>query len=78
MMALSVHSVFEGIAVGLADSKNELWEYIIAIGLHKWAAAMSLGISISKSFEYDNKMFYTLISLFSLATPVGVLIGMKI
>lgn len=54
MMALSVHSLFEGIAVGLADSKQELWEIILAISLHKGAEAISLCVSMSKNFE-DNK-----------------------
>jgi len=29
----------------------DLWTFIIAIGLHKWAAAMSLGVSMSKNFK---------------------------
>ena len=51
MLALTLHSIFEGIAVGLSDTKKELSEFVIAILLHKWAAAMSLGISISKNFH---------------------------
>lgn len=78
MMALSVHSIFEGIAVGLADTEAELMEYIVAITLHKWAASMSLGVSIAKNFEDDAKLVYILIGIFSCATPVGVLLGMKI
>jgi len=78
MMALSVHSVFEGIAVGLADEKGELWEFMLAITLHKWAEAMSLCVSVSKNFEDDKRMVYTLIGTFSFATPLGVLIGMCI
>ena len=78
MMALSVHSVFEGIAVGLADEKPELWEFMFAITLHKWAEAMSLCVSVSKNFEDDKRMVYILLGTFSLATPLGVLIGMCI
>ena len=46
MIALSVHSVFEGIATGMAGSTSDLASLILAIVLHKWAAAMSLGISM--------------------------------
>ena len=55
MIALSTHSVFEGIAVGLRDEINEVWTFIIGITLHKWAAAMSLGISMSKNFKDEQK-----------------------
>lgn len=78
MMALSVHSIFEGIAVGLADDKSELWEFMLAIALHKWAEAMSLCVSMSKNFQDDTKLVMILMAIFSLATPVGVLIGLKI
>jgi len=78
MMALSVHSLFEGIAVGLADESSEFWEFALAITLHKWAEAMSLCVSMSKNFKDDTKLVMILIGLFSCATPLGVLIGMKI
>ena len=35
MIALSVHSVFAGIAVGLEEDRKDLWALILAIGLHK-------------------------------------------
>lgn len=78
MIALSTHSVFEGIAVGLVTELNDLWTYIIAICLHKWAAAMSLGISMSKNFKDEKKTMYILLSIFAFATPLGVFIGMMV
>mmetsp|Transcript_11707 Transcript_11707/g.13250 ORF Transcript_11707/g.13250 Transcript_11707/m.13250 type:complete len:383 (+) Transcript_11707:38-1186(+) len=78
MIALSTHSVFEGIATGLVSELGELWTYVIAISLHKWAAAMSLGISMSKNFKNETKTMYLCLFIFSLATPLGVGIGMAI
>ena len=49
MIALSVHSIFEGIAVGLSKDFSNFFTFVLAIVLHKWAAAMSLGISLSKA-----------------------------
>lgn len=37
---------------------------------------MSLGISMSKNFKDENKTVYILLLIFSLATPLGVSIGM--
>ena len=77
MIALSTHALFEGIAVGLVDKVSDIWTYIIAIGLHKWAAAMSLGISMSKNFKQEGDYtIYLLLVIFSLSTPIGVSIGM--
>ena len=77
MIALSSHAVFEGIAVGVEDELKNLWTYIIAIGLHKWAAAMSLGISMSKNFKEEGAgITYLLICIFACATPLGIGIGM--
>lgn len=78
MIALSAHSVFEGIATGLSKEIGNLWTFVIAIGAHKWAAAMSLGISMSKNFKNEVMTMYIILIVFSLATPVGILIGMAI
>jgi len=46
MVALSFHALFEGLAVGLTNDSKSVWTLILAISLHKWAEAMSLGISL--------------------------------
>ena len=78
MIALSTHAVFEGIAVGLVGELSDLWTYLIAIGLHKWAAAMSLGISMNKNFKDEKMTIYILLLIFSFATPLGISIGMLV
>ena len=62
MIALSTHSMFEGIAVGVAESTSEFWTLAMAIALHKWCEAMSLGISMSKNFKNDKRV-YTVVAL---------------
>mmetsp|Transcript_29522 Transcript_29522/g.33826 ORF Transcript_29522/g.33826 Transcript_29522/m.33826 type:complete len:139 (-) Transcript_29522:53-469(-) len=76
MIALSAHAIFEGIAVGIVGDLSDLWTYIIAITMHKWAAAMSLGISMSKNFKDGDKSIYLLLLIFAFATPLGIAIGM--
>jgi zinc transporter 1/2/3 len=48
---------------------------VIAILVHKGAAASSLGVSLVKTFPKDFTLVRTLVLIFSLATPVGVVIG---
>ena len=73
--SLSVHSIFEGIATGLASDVSDCLTLVIAIVAHKWAAAMSLGFSLISVFEQQKIVTIIMIIIFSLSTPLGVLIG---
>ena len=53
MIALMVHSIFEGMALGLATTESATINMLIAIVIHKGAAGSSLGISLVKTF-HDN------------------------
>lgn len=48
---------------------------IIAIVVHKGAASSALGISLVKTFPNDFRLVRQLVFIFSLATPLGVAIG---
>ena len=76
MIALSVHSCFEGLAAGLEMNLQGLLNIILAICIHKGAAASSLGISLVKTFPHDFTIVRWLVFTFSLATPLGVILGM--
>ena len=78
MIALSVHSVFEGLALGLQLNEAQVINIVIAILVHKGAAGSSLGISLVKTFPTNFRLCRQMIVIFSLATPLGVLIGMAI
>ena len=53
MIGLGIHSIFEGLAVGISDDLTDVLIMGLAIFLHKGAAAMSLGISMAKTFPKD-------------------------
>ena len=78
MIALSTHSMFEGLACGLATSESSLLNIILAIGIHKGAAGSSLGISLVKTFPHDFKLCRWLVFVFAMASPLGIAIGMLI
>lgn len=74
MIALSVHSIFEGLALGLMNELGPFLNLMISILIHKFAESMSISIAMQKSgFEFK-KLFYFLL-LFSFATPIGTLMG---
>ena len=76
MIALSVHSIFEGMALGLTKDFNDTLNIAIAIVIHKGAAASSLGISLVKTFPNDFKLCRWLVFCFACATPFGCALGM--
>jgi zinc transporter 1/2/3 len=74
MIALSVHSLFEGIALGLMNEMGKFMNLMISILIHKFAESMSISIAMQKSgFEFK-KLFYFIL-LFSFATPIGTTMG---
>jgi len=42
LFALGIHAIFEGIAAGLAVTRAECIQLLLAIGIHKWVEAMAL------------------------------------
>ena len=49
MVALSVHAIFEGIALGLLPGIRESMNLMISIVIHKFAEGMSISIAMQKS-----------------------------
>ena len=75
LIALSVHGVFEGIALGVMNTIRECSILFSAIILHKWAAAFALGISFYKSGT-NTDLFVKMIIIFTSFGPLGIIIGM--
>lgn len=71
---LSVHSIFEGTALGIETAFASFLVILTAILAHKGAAAFALGISLRKS-EMPRKILSLLVITFSLMTPIGILLG---
>ena len=75
LIGLGVHSLFEGIALGIKNEMREVLLLTIAIVMHKGAAGMALGTSMAKAFpDRDNHVVF-LLFLFAIFTPIGVLMG---
>ncbi|KAI3833162.1 hypothetical protein MKX03_023059 [Papaver bracteatum] len=77
--ALCFHSVFEGIAIGVADNKADAWRSLWTISLHKVFAAVAMGIALLRLLP-DRPFLATIAYSFAFAisSPIGVGIGIGI
>jgi zinc transporter ZupT len=72
-LALSFHSIVEGISLGSSDG-DTVKSIMIAILAHKGLESFSLGTSLINSNASTLK-YITFCLIFSLMTPIGVIIG---
>ena len=78
LIGLGAHAIFEGIAMGSETEAKNAAIFALAIFLHKGAAAMSLGISLTKTFPDRDGFVLKLIAFFASFTPVGIAIGISV
>ena len=76
LIALSFHSVFEGLAIGLQQESTELFTLFLAVIAHKGIMAFSLGLNLAQSAGVTVKKFILAIIIFSTSSPLGMAIGM--
>ncbi|KAJ8878207.1 hypothetical protein PR048_018784 [Dryococelus australis] len=75
--ALSLHSLFEGLAVGLQPSPGSLLQITAAVTLHKAVVAFSLGLSIARTEVARSTTMWSSF-IFSVMSPVGIGIGLGV
>lgn len=73
--ALVVHSIFEGIAGGLLDTKSSVISVGVAILIHNIPAAVALGVKLEKA---SKKLSILLMFMFVLSSPLGIAIGISL
>ena len=77
LLALSIHSVFEGLAVGLEPSTSQVFQLFSALIVHKSVLAFSLGMSVVQSDMTMKETFFSVLG-FASASPVGIAIGILV
>lgn len=73
-VALSFHSLLEGAALGAQETITNSMHIFIAIVSHKGLAAYALGSSLVES-RVEMEKFWKVIIPFTLASPLGILLG---
>lgn len=76
-VALSFHSVLEGMALGAQRSTGGIFDTFLAIAAHKGLAAFALGSTVIDSGA-SHARFWAVVGPFAAATPVGIIIGLAI
>ncbi|OQV13296.1 putative Zinc transporter ZIP1 [Hypsibius exemplaris] len=75
LVALSLHSIFEGLAVGLQDSRRKVLEIFVALLIHKCVVAFSVGMNLMQSrMAFRHVIMCAMI--FAAASPLGIAIAM--
>ena len=74
LLALSFHSVFDGLAIGLQNDSSSLIAILVAVMLHKAVMSFSLGLSIAQS-SLSVKSFVISNIIFTVSSPIGIAIG---
>lgn len=74
-VALSFHSVMEGLGVGSQNDATALYSIIFVILAHKGLASFGLGWALASS-KLSPRALMLMSAVFALSTPLGILLGM--
>ena len=77
IIALSMHSLFEGLAVGLATEMSTLFQILIALLIHKSILAFSLGVKLLDGKLVPSAVVKGIV-LFSSMAPIGMGLGLAV
>jgi len=75
ILALCIHDLFEGIALGVSKQESAVWFLLLAFASHKWVIGACLGMKWSRS-ALSPLISILYMTTFCLVSPVGVLVGM--
>lgn len=77
LLALSIHSLFEGVTLGLQTNQVKVFHLFLAVLFHEMLVALALGANIAKlNLGLLGSLKYILIVTSSI--PVGILLGLLI
>ncbi|XP_076238730.1 zinc transporter ZIP3-like isoform X2 [Calliopsis andreniformis] len=75
VLGLSVHELFEGLAIGLESSATYVWYMFAAVAAHKFVIAFCIGVELmaSNTRQYLSVIY---VCTFAVVSPIGIGIGM--
>lgn len=77
LVALSLHMIFDGLAVGLLKSDDKVWSLFAALAVHKALVFITVGMQTYELLASIKKSIVVIIIL-ALVSPMGILIGESI
>ncbi|XP_037826301.1 protein zntC-like [Lucilia sericata] len=77
VLALSLHEVFEGLAIGLEDATSSVWFLFGAVAAHKLVLAFCVGVELIVARTRPIlAAVYTI--TFAIVSPIGIAIGIAV
>merc|ERR1719189_1278962 len=77
VLALSIHDLFEGVALGVAKRQSSAWFLLLAFASHKWVISACLGLKWARS-ALRPAVAILYMSVFCAVSPIGIGIGMAL
>ena len=77
VVALSIHSLFEGMAIGLEETDAGVWKLLLAVSIHAVPIVFCMGTDMISSGVKKMRIIVYMIIL-SINTPIGILIGILV
>merc|ERR1712226_874474 len=80
-LSLSFHSIFEGLAVGLETSTENVWKLFAAIATHKFVITFCIGLELvggNNQRAISTCAYIIYMVTFILVSPFGIAIGIGI
>lgn len=74
VLALSVHELFEGLAVGLEDTTANVWYMFGAVAAHKLVLAFCVGVELIVA-KTQKWLAFVYVFTFAAVSPIGIGIG---
>lgn len=74
VMALSVHELFEGLAVGLEQTTSNVWYMFGSVSAHKVVIAFCIGVELMVH-KTKNWLVILYIFVYAIVSPIGIGIG---
>lgn len=77
VIALSIHMIFEGMAIGLQDTEVGIWTLTIAIAIHKVIVVFSVCMKMKEVIDSNIQIIIYVLYL-AAVSPIGIGIGIAI
>ncbi|KAH3898545.1 hypothetical protein DPMN_022780 [Dreissena polymorpha] len=74
MVALSLHMIFDGLAIGLMTKSSKVWQLLGAVALHKCLVFFTIGLQSLEILASAKKAVFVIVFL-AIISPIGILIG---
>ncbi|GAB1605230.1 zinc transporter ZIP3-like [Argonauta hians] len=78
LLALSLHTVFDGLTIGLEKTVTGIWSLFTAVIIHKILIGFTLGLQMFENAQWSVKRTVFLMAAFSIVSPIGIVIGIGI